>query len=246
MFSFTRSLSLRHLLSGAAVALLTSVAMVLHADLITYTYTGATIAIPDNVAAGVNLDITVPTAPGTNFLQEFQSVSLTMSNAPAHTYVGDLIATLTHVPSGTSIDLFRRVGKSSTTTGFGDPAEFGGTFTFSNILTPTGEERLIDAALPVLVVPTGTYRPTTNTFNGDNTDFTGETITDLNATFDGLADTSGIWRLNISDNSGEDTGSIVGYRFTVNAVPAPSSVAIMALGGLMPLVAIARRRRAAK
>lgn len=34
------------------------------------------------------------------------------------------------------------------------------------------------------------------------------------------------------------------YRF--NVVPAPSSVAIMAMGGLMPLVAIARRRRAAK
>jgi len=32
----------------------------------------------------------------------------------------------------------------------------------------------------------------------------------------------------------------------LNAVPAPSSVAVMALGGLMPLVAIARRRRAAK
>jgi hypothetical protein len=34
------------------------------------------------------------------------------------------------------------------------------------------------------------------------------------------------------------------YRFAV--VPAPSSVAVFALGGLMPLVAIARRRRAAK
>jgi hypothetical protein len=32
----------------------------------------------------------------------------------------------------------------------------------------------------------------------------------------------------------------------VAATPAPSSVAVMALGGLMPLVAIARRRRAAK
>jgi len=44
---------------------------------------------------------------------------------------------------------------------------------------------------------------------------------------------------------------LVGYNIqlspgNLNAVPAPSSVAVMALGGLMPLVAIARRRRAAK
>ncbi len=48
-----------------------------------------------------------------------------------------------------------------------------------------------------------------------------------------------------SNQSPAPTLSTTGvFRFAV--VPAPSSVAVMAMGGLMPLVAFARRRRAAK
>jgi len=63
-----------------------------------------------------------------------------------------------------------------------------------------------------------------------------------------LAAGSSLWlRWTDIKDAGNNHGlAIDNFSFRATAVPAPSSVAVMALGGLMPMLAIARRRRAAK
>ena len=120
-----------------------------------------------------------------------------------------------------------------------------GTYTFSNVLAVTGGNRLVDSGVNVTTanIPTGTYRPTTNTFSGVAS--TGETITNLNTAFSGL-NVGGTWRLNISDNSGIDTGSVSGLAFTVQSpavVPETSSLVLTAFGFGAAGFAVVRRSR---
>jgi hypothetical protein len=156
------------------------------------------------------------------------------------------VATLTHLPSGKTIDLMRRLGKNSQSSG-GDNSNLNGTYTFSNLLPVTGAARLIDAGVSLPdsgTIPNGVYRPTTNTFMGSgNPTFSGDVITNLNVAFDGLSDISGIWRLSLSDHLRFDTGTISGFAFTVNAVPEPSSFALLVGGVSAGGILLLRRRR---
>lgn len=217
------------------------------AAFLTSTYGGAPIPIPDNTPAGLNLDILIPDGI---LMNQFQSVDILMSTGTpntatgAHSWVGDLILTLTHVESGLSIDLMRRPG-SSTPTGFGDSSNFSGTYSFSSL---AAAPRIIDNAALVadgVAVANGTYNPTTNSFNGvGGPTFTGETTTDLNAIFDAMGVMAGTWRLNISDNAGGDIGQINSWAFTadVSGTPAPAAV-WMGLAGFGVLGMIRRRNR---
>jgi len=95
-------------------------------------------------------------------------------------------------------------------------------------------------------ITNGTYRPTTNTFNAVGTPtFTGETITNLNTTFDGV-NVGGTWRLNVSDNAAGDVGTISGFAFTVQSpavVPETSSLVLAAFGFATAGFAVVRRSR---
>jgi hypothetical protein len=215
-----------------------------NAGFVTYMYTGPTpVNIPDNNSTGVALNIVVP---DTFQLNQFQSVTLT---GLVHTWVGDLIATLTHLPSGRTIDLFRRVGAAAPT-GVGDSTNLGGDYTFSNTLTVSNlaQPRLVDAASLLdgaQAVPGGVYRPTTNTFTG-GANFAGETQVSLNGVFNGLANINGTWQLRISDNANLDLGTIRGWSMTVEvaAVPVPPSLMVFGLGLAMTAAGrfFARRR----
>lgn len=63
-----------------------------------------------------------------------------------------------------------------------------------------------------------------------------------------LAAGSSLWLrwTDVNDANNDHGLAIDNFSFRATAVPAPSSVAVMALGGLMPVVAIARRRRTVK
>lgn len=193
----------------------------------TFTYTGSPVNIPDNNSTGVNLTITVPN--GTPVLS-FTDATL---SGLSHSWVGDLIATLTHIPSGRTANLFNRVGRVNV--GNGDSTNLGDTYTF----TDTASQRLIDVAGPLpgnVVVPGGAYRATT----------VSDGLVNLNTAFGGLADAGGTWQLNISDNAPQDSGSIGGFSITFESVPPPPipEPATLAVFGLLAAGgAVGYRRR---
>ena len=131
--------------------------------------------IPDGSSAGISDSVVLPTGGSLSDLD----VSLEVS----HSYVGDLIATLTHEDTGTSAIIIDRPGRDGT--GFGCSG---------NDIDATLDD---DASSPIeteceVGVPTisGTFTP-----NNPLAVFNGE-------------DAGGTWTLNISDNVGQDTGSL--------------------------------------
>lgn len=174
-------------------------------------YFGSGFTIPDSSASG-------PGVGSSNIVvgDSFSITGLTVTlNGATHTWVGDLIATLTHVNSGTSVQLFNRPG--FTGTGFGWSWNLAGDYTFNNTAAQGFAD--IGAQTTAFNLPSGTYRSLNSlaAFNGQNS--------------------SGTWTLSISDNAGGDTGGIQGW--SLNIVPSPSGMALLGLGGL----AAARRRR---
>lgn len=185
---------------------------------------GVGFAIPDADPAGSSSSIVVNLAPA----EIITGVNVSL-NGLAHTWVGDLSATLTG-PGG-SIDLMFRPGQIGGA-GFGDSADLDGDYTFADggadFLAATG------TTPGGSVVPVGTYAPTTA--NGAPTSFAG--------VFGGST-TNGIWTMAISDNAAGDLGSIDSWTLNITSVPEPSS--FLAVG----LVAIScagvkcwRRKRA--
>ncbi|HWT14287.1 MAG TPA: M36 family metallopeptidase, partial [Patescibacteria group bacterium] len=133
------------------------------------------IVIPDNLPAGASGSLVVANG-GT-------ITDLDLSVVATHTWVGDLIFTLTHVESGTSVIAIDRPGRTGTS---------GNGCNRPNIDATLDDE----AASPVeSQCTTGTA------ING--------TFTPNNplAAFDGL-DRAGTWRLTVSDNAGADTGTV--------------------------------------
>ncbi|NNM26445.1 MAG: hypothetical protein HKO59_10765 [Phycisphaerales bacterium] len=131
----------------------------------------------------------------------------------SHTWAGDLIITLEH--GGTTVTLLDRPGNPEST--FGDSADFDGSdYTW----TDTGF--VYDADLFGSTVPSADpFAPTGGAL----------------ANFDGM-NVGGDWTLSISDNAGGDTGSLGGWSFTANLIPAPGALALLGLAGV-----VGRRRR---
>jgi lysyl endopeptidase len=135
-------------------------------------------SIPDNSPAGLNSEIEIS--------QAGQLLSLEMSLDITHTWVGDLIINLTHVESGTTINLVERANGSNTT--FGCSSE--------NIQTNVSDDApvslqmdCVDGGNPV-AYPEPAYSP-----NDPLASFVGQDI-------------AGTWRLNVSDNAAADTGTL--------------------------------------
>jgi subtilisin-like proprotein convertase family protein len=149
--------------------------------------TGLPLVIPDDNPIGIN---NTQTFTNTSVINN----NLTVGVAINHTWVGDLIVTLTHVASNTSVILLDRMGRADgATIGFGCSSD---NFNIS----------LSDAA--TLPIETQCAAGLTGTFSPNNP---------LSA-FNGLSLNSD-WTLNVSDNGGGDTGSIISWKLII---PAPS------------------------
>ncbi|HJT66463.1 MAG TPA: proprotein convertase P-domain-containing protein [Pyrinomonadaceae bacterium] len=148
-------------------------------------YTGAPVAIPDEEPAGVNIPLTVSGFSGRiqdlNF--RFGGSSCTAAAGATtvgldHTYVGDLVITLTS-PRGTTVTLMNLPG----------PFSSGNNFC-NTILDDEGSTSSIQFILPDGEPYSGTFRPASPlaAFRGE--------------------DPNGTWILNVADLVGTDTGNV--------------------------------------
>lgn len=197
-------------------------AAIAQAATISVTSSGGATTISDNATQNINIVIT-DTRPivGSFF------VSL---NTLTHSWIGDLSATVTHVDTGTTVQLFQRPGRIATGAGCND--NFNGTYTFS------------DSGLASLGcisgnsdIPAGTFRASLDV------GLTDEQVNAIaNAFNTQLA--NGTWRLSITDSNASDTGAIGSWTVNFNVedapgVPEPGTFALLAAG----LCAIALQRR---
>lgn len=159
------------------------------------------INIPDNVNAGVSLDLVVPNSVVGN-LVSFDSLDLTNIN---HTWIGDLIITLTHVESGTSAIVLNRAGSIAGDASF--LSDLAGNYSFSDAATGA-----FSNANPVNAP--GAYAPANPL-----------------SVFAGIS-AAGTWRLNISDRASLDTGSFSAFGVTFT-IPTPGTAALLGLGSLV-------------
>ncbi len=152
-----------------------------------------------------------------------------------HTWVGDLVATLTG-PDGTSVTLFDRTGAqvnndNSNVAGLQNGAE--GAYEFSDLGADWWDEA--SRGETNYVLRHGVYRAS---------DADGLAV-ELSAAFAGIS-SQGQWSLNISDRQGgpiPDVGSFAGFTLTLEtrAVPEPTS-SLALLAGFSWLMLTRRRR----
>lgn len=181
-------------------------------------WSGAGFIIPDNVPAGTTSVIAV-----SGDTSSITAVEITLTDL-RHTWVGDLVATVTS-PGGTTFTLFSRIG-ATTVGGVGDSSNLGGNYSFSD--SAAGDIWAEAAAGATgYVMLSGAYR---------TTDALSSTATSMNAAFAG-EDSNGNWTLTIADNAGADLGDLGSWE--LNIVPTPGSLAVLGFAGL----AAGRRRR---
>ncbi len=146
-----------------------------------------------------------------------------------HSWVGDLVATLTG-PGGQSMTFLNRTGQLDPLDAFdfGDSSNLGGDYSFNDAFA--GDMTATAVALTGTddVIPGGEYAPEDSL--GAPSSFV--------ATFGGL-DKQGVWTLEIEDFGGGDFGDLVSWTLHVDAVPAPGAAGLLVLGGLAGI----RRRR---
>jgi hypothetical protein len=195
---------------------------------------GAGGTIPDSNPTGFSSTIIVADA-----ITTVQSVEI---RGLRHTWIGDLIITLT-APGGQSVDILRRVG-SATVGGLGDSSNLGtggGSVGATYIFDDSSSNSIWTAAAggaSTFDIPAGTYSPATNLFTGA----VGTSYAESNFTFGDQA--AGNWVLKISDNAGADLGAYTEWflNATPQVVPEPATMAVLGVGAL----ALIRRRRAKK
>lgn len=135
-------------------------------------------------------------------------VTLTLTNL-SHTWVGDLIVTLTHVDSATTQTIFSRVGLPPGPLSYGNDA--GGTYRFGNFL---GDFWLAASAASPTTIPSGDYAATGAGSSAP---------VDLANFFNGQS-AAGTWRLSISDNFLDDTGSLGSWSLSLGVADPPTNI----------------------
>jgi len=180
---------------------------VLPASAVTFTGTGTGFNIPDNNATGASSTITVPT--GSNF--SITNITVTLNNL-THTFVGDLIANLTYVPTNTTVSLFNRIRRHDGI--IAANSNFNGNYSFNDAFT--GNLWFVaGSGVGTFDIPSGNYFPT-----GADSGTLVPILTSL-----GGSQTAGDWRLRISDLSGGDAGSLGSWTLNLEGPPtAPVSV----------------------
>ena len=173
------------------------------------TYSGQGGDIADSAASRFSIFVPDHSPAGGSVVD---NIAIDMS----HTWVGDLFIEVRHkTPADYSVVLCDRPGNPAST--FGNSDDLNGVYTFRDGFAPIPE----NAGATGAVAP-GTYGP-----------HAGQVISR------GVEDKFGEWSLFISDNAGGDTGTVRGWSITFNNVPAPGSLALLGLGGLV----VGRRRR---
>lgn len=148
------------------------------------------LAIPDNVAGGVSDQIVVV---GGGTIADL-NVSININ----HTFVGDLIVSLTHLETGTQIFLIDRPGEPNST--------FGCSSDDIDAILDDGAASFVEdecsVASPAI---SGSFIP-----NGNLASFNGEAM-------------SGTWVLNVADVQGQDIGTLNTWAldFTITGAGAP-------------------------
>lgn len=178
-------------------------------------------AIPD----GTNATSTPGAISTTIAVPELLSVSSITISGLAHTWAGDLAATVT-APGGASFDLFIRPGRAAA-------QSFG---------TPFGTFNDFTGGIYTFVASGGTNLWTT--FAGGNA---GTGSYDASTANGGGAASglfpggygAGDWTLTVSDWAESDTGSFNSWEIRGEMVPEPATMAILGLGA----AALIRRRR---
>ncbi|MBX2928195.1 MAG: lamin tail domain-containing protein [Saprospiraceae bacterium] len=161
-------------------------------------------------ASALNLNIDIPNngsisstinVAATANITELKCVTVNMT----HTFTGDLAVTLTHVNSGTAVQLFRRV--NAVGSGFGENSNLDGSYTFC----ATGAS-FADAGLALStseIIPPGVYAQSSAS---------GQTVPPENfntyANFTGL-NVNGDWTLQIADYAIADIGTLRDWSFEV-------------------------------
>jgi len=193
----------------------------------------ATFDTTSGITPGVFISDIILDQPGLDITQ-FLSVTLTGLN---HTSLGDLEIQLTRLASGGFVEEFVLL----TFPPADRKSNYLGTYTF--VVNPSLET--VDQASEGLDdeenLPAGAFAISGDgggIENGDRTNFNG---------FVGLP-VSGTWRLTITDNAPEDTGSLGSWSFSANTaaaavVPEPGTLALAPLGGVFALFATSGRRR---
>lgn len=150
------------------------------------------VTIPDNTAGGVTHDIVVSEAG--------LILDLVVRLYISHTWVGDLMVTLTHVDTGTVIALIDRPGVPASSFGCsGDDIDV--------VLNDAAAAPVEDQCAGAVPTISGIFTPNQPLFS-----------------FDG-EDMAGTWRLTVSDHSGGDTGFLAFWALsfgvrTCDGVPA--------------------------
>jgi len=179
-----------------------------------YTSTVSTKNITDNNATGISQDLIISDASTIN------NLTVTI-NGLTHTWAGDLIATFTKVSSGTTVNLFNRVGRAGS--GVGDSSNLNGNYSF-NI---SGSDLWAAASLvnTFTNIAAGTYFASTSKSSGATNVAVASSPT-LSAFYN--QSLSGTWRLTISDPSSIATGSFQSFTVsgdaTTSAVPEPLTI----------------------
>jgi hypothetical protein len=190
-------------------------------------------AILDSPATGVpGIFTSTINVPDAGSVLSFNNVTLNFGTGPgptgAHTWVGDLVVTLTS-PNGTDSQVLVRTG-STTPTGFGSSSDIGGgPFVF----VESGGANFTTAAV-TNPVPPGTY----NRFNNPAVAPNPPTDPDPFAAFVG-GPANGTWTLRVEDWAGGDTGGLANWSLDI-VVPEPGSMGLLAGAAALPLL---RRRR---
>jgi subtilisin-like proprotein convertase family protein len=192
-----------------------------------YTYSGATLGIPDGSPSGL---ASVQTVTGSEILL-VQSVKVTLNvtgnfNGDLYAYLqhGSGMAILLNRPGRTGIDLF----------GYDD----GGIgVTFDDLAAEdvhTYQEQTIPGSGNPL---TGTWIPDGRAVDPNLVVATDPQTAMLNSFAGG--DANGEWTLFVADMSGGDAHQLVSWSVEVNGIPEPGTVALLVMGAGL----LARRRR---